>query len=92
MEDWVLDTFSEDAEPSNEGCLLPLSVEPLAFPMPLGAVDNYYEGQEEQATNFLLAVEAELHQRAAKEKNAQNLKGSGMKGLRELKGLLSSIN
>ena len=44
MEDWVLDTFSEDAEPSNEGCLLPLSVEPLAFPMPLGAVDNYYEG------------------------------------------------
>ena len=39
-----------------------------------------------------MAVEAELHQRAAKEKNARNLKSSGMKGLRELKGLLSSIN
>lgn len=39
-----------------------------------------------------MAVEAELHQRAAKEKNAQNLKSSGMKGLRELKGHLSSIN
>lgn len=38
------DTFSEDAESSNEGRVLPLSVEPLAFPMALGAMDNYYEG------------------------------------------------
>lgn len=44
VEDWVSDTFFEGAKPSNEGYLLPLSVEPLAFPMSLGAMDNYYEG------------------------------------------------
>ena len=126
VEDWVLDICSEDAFQYTESSL-PLTVEPPAYSLPMGVMDNgdgsatldvekllskdnYSEwfqekfsgfddfletslkGLEEPATNFLLAVEAELHQRAAKEKNAQNLKGSGMKGLRELKGLLSSIN
>lgn len=124
MEDQVLDTYSEDANQSNEDCLLPLFVEPLAFSMPLGAterqeevsverstrlevysewfhnrfneLDNFLwtslKGLEEQATDFLLAIEAELHQRVAKEKSARNLKSSGLKSIRELRGLFSSIN
>lgn len=45
VEDWVSDTCSEDVAQSNERCLLPLSVEPLAFYMPLVGMDNYCEGQ-----------------------------------------------
>ena len=36
---------------------------------------------EEQATNFLLAVEAELKQRADLEQNTRNLKSLGVKGI-----------
>ena len=50
------------------------------------------KGLEEPATNFLLAVEAELQQRAVKEKSEQAVKSSGKKGIRELRGLFSSIN
>ena len=50
------------------------------------------QGLENQATNFLLAVEAELHRRAALEKKARDLKSSRVKGIRELMGLFSSIN
>ena len=49
-------------------------------------------GLEEQATDFLLAVEAELCRRAEVNKNSSGSTGSGVKGLRELKGLFSSIN
>ena len=49
-------------------------------------------GLEDQATEFLLAVEAELYRRAEVNKNSCGLKGLGVKGLRELKGLFSSIN
>ena len=50
------------------------------------------QGLESQATNFLLAVEAELNRRAVLEKKTRDLKSSGVKGIRELKGLFSSIN
>ena len=50
------------------------------------------KGLEEPATNFLLVVEAELQQRAIKEKTEQAVKSSGKKGIRELRGLFSSIN
>ena len=50
------------------------------------------EGLEDQATKFLLAVEAELNRRAEVNKKPCGLKGSRGKGLRELKGLFSSIN
>ena len=50
------------------------------------------EGLEDQLTEFLLAVEAELNRRAEVNKKPCGLKGSGGKGLRELKGLFSSIN
>ena len=50
------------------------------------------EGLEDQATEFLLAVEAELYRRAKVNKKSCGLKGSGVKGLKELKGLFSSIN
>ena len=50
------------------------------------------KGLEEPATKFLLAVEAELQQRAVKEKSEQAVKSSGKKGIRELRGLFSSIN
>ena len=50
------------------------------------------QGLENQATNFLLAVEAELHRRAALEKKTRDLKSSGVKGIREFKGIFSSIN
>ena len=49
-------------------------------------------GLEDQATKYLLAVEAELYRRAEVNKNSCGSKGSGVKGLRELKGLFSSIN
>ena len=49
-------------------------------------------GLEDQATKFLLAVEAELYRRAEVNKKLCGSKGSGVKGLRELKGLFSSIN
>ena len=122
MEDWVSDT-SESSELPNVKGLSPLSVEPLAFSLPLAMerqevlgvenpvrgeaysewvqsrfkrFDNFLatplKGLENQATTFLLAVEAELHRRAALEKKARDLKSSGVKGIRELKGLLSSIN
>ena len=50
------------------------------------------EGLEDQVTIFLLAVEAELDWRANMNKKTRGLKSSGVKGLRELKGLFSSIN
>ena len=49
-------------------------------------------GLADQATEFLLAVEAELYRRAEVNKNSCGLKGSGLKDLRKLKGLFSSIN
>ena len=50
------------------------------------------KGLEEPVTNFLLAVEAELQQRAVKDKLEQAVKCSRKKGIRELRGLFSSIN
>ena len=50
------------------------------------------KGLEELTTKFLLAVESELQQRAVKEKSEQAVKSSGKKGIRELRGLFSSIN
>ena len=47
---------------------------------------------EELATKFLLAVEAELQQRANKEQTVKTVKSSGRKGIRELRGLFSSVN
>lgn len=47
---------------------------------------------EDQATEFLLAIEVELNRRAKVNKKTCGLKGSRVKGLRELKGLFSSIN
>ena len=47
---------------------------------------------EDQATEFLLIVEAELNWRAEVNKKSCGLKGSRVKGFRELKGLFSSIN
>ena len=47
---------------------------------------------EDQATEFLLAVEAELKQRAEVNKLSRGDISSRVKGLRELKGLFSSIN
>ena len=49
-------------------------------------------GLEDQAIEFLLDVEVELYRRAEVNKKSCGLKGSGVKGLRELKGLFSSIN
>ena len=43
-------------------------------------------------TTFLLVVKAELHRRAVLEKKAHDLKSSGVKGVRELKGLFNLIN
>ena len=47
---------------------------------------------EEPATKFLLAIEAELQQRAIKKKTEKAEKSSGRKGIRELRGLFSSVN
>ena len=43
---------------------------------------------EDQATEFLLVVKAELNRRAEVNKKTCGLKGSGVKGLKELKGFL----
>ena len=50
------------------------------------------KGLEEPATKFLLAVEAELQQRAIKEKIEKIVKSLRRKGIRELRGLFSSVN
>ena len=123
MEDWVLETCSESSKLPNVGGLSPLSVETLAFSLPLAmerqevlgvenpvrgeaysewfqsrfkGFDNFLgislKGLENQATTFLLDVEAGLHRRAALEKKARDLKSSGVKCIRELKGLFSLIN
>ena len=47
---------------------------------------------EDQATGFLLAVEAELNRRAEVNKLSHGDISSRVKGLRELKGLFNSIN
>ena len=44
------------------------------------------EGLEDQTTEFLLAIEAELNRRAEVNKKPCGFKGSEGKGLRELKG------
>ena len=49
------------------------------------------EGLEELASNFLLAVEEKIRQRAAGNALSKERKGGG-KGLRELRSLVSSIN
>ena len=49
------------------------------------------EGLEELASNFLLAVEEKIRQRAAANVLSKKTKGGG-KGLRELRSLVSSIN
>ena len=50
------------------------------------------KGLENQATKFLLAVEVELKRRAEVNKITRSFKIPVVKGLRELKGLFSSIN
>ena len=50
------------------------------------------KGLEEPATKFLLAVETEIQQRAIKDKTDKAKKSSGRKGIRELRGLFSSVN
>ena len=105
VEDWVSDTCLESTELLNEGGLLPLVVESLAFSLPLAmegqevlgvenpvrgeayskwvqskfkGFDNFLgtslKGLENQATTFLLVVEAELHRRVALEKKARDLR------------------
>ena len=124
VEDWVSDTCSKDFPQSNENFFSPLSVEPLAFSMPLDSCAGQKEvsvdslrgqelysgcfqsrfnefgdflgtslnGLEEQATNFLLDFEAKLQQRAVAVKNQLKMKSSGVKRIRELRGLFSSVN
>ena len=50
------------------------------------------KGLEEPAADFLLAVENEIQQRSFKEKKNNAEKSSGRKGIRELRGLFSSVN
>ena len=50
------------------------------------------EGLEDQAIEFLLAIEVELKRRVEVNKITRGFKSSWVKGLRELKGLFSSIN
>ena len=50
------------------------------------------KGLEEPATKFLLVVEAELQHRDIKEKTEKIVKSLGRKGIRELRGLFSSVN
>ena len=50
------------------------------------------KGLENQAIEFLLVVEAKLKRRADVNKLTYGFKSSGVKGLRELKGLFSSVN
>ena len=122
VEDWVSNTYSEDANQ-------PLTVEPLASSLPLAmakqsvvdeerfvGVDNSerqvpysewfqrrfnnfdsflgtsLEGLEDQAIEFLLAIEVELKRRVEVNKLTHSFKIPGVKGLRELKGLFNSIN
>ena len=49
VEDWVSDTCSEDVPQLNENYLFPLSVEPLAFSMPL----DFCAGQKEVGVDSL---------------------------------------
>ena len=50
------------------------------------------KGLEEPAIAFLLAVENEIQQRAFKDKIDKSEKSAGRKGIRELRGLFSSVN
>ena len=50
------------------------------------------KGLEEPAAAFLLAVENEIQQRTFKDKIDKFEKSSGRKGIRELRGLFSSVN
>ena len=50
------------------------------------------KGLEEPVTKFLLAVEAEMQKRAITVQTDKALKSSGRKGIRELRGLFSSVN
>ena len=54
-------------------------------------LETLVEGLEELASNFLLAVEEKIRQRAAGNALSKKTKGGG-KGLRELRSLVSSIN
>ena len=51
-----------------------------------------FKGSEEPATAFLLAVENEIQQRTFKDKIDKSEKSSRRKGIRELRGLFSSVN
>ena len=125
-EDWVSDFCSEDASQFADSSP-PLNVDPLAFSLPLGAMDisdqpasldvetllgkgiysewfqnkfsgfddflgTSLKGLEEPATKFLLAIEAEIQHRAFKEKTDKAKKSSRRKGIRDLRGLFSSVN
>ena len=126
VEDWSSDFCSEDASQFTDSSP-PLNVDPLAFSLPLGAMNisdqpatlvvdtllgkgSYLEwfkdkfsgfddflgaslkGLEEPATEFLLAVENEIQQRAIKDKIDKSEKSSERKGIRELRGLFSFVN
>ena len=54
-------------------------------------METLVESLEELASNFLLAVEEKIRQRAAANALSKKSKGGG-KGLRELRSLVSSIN
>ena len=54
-------------------------------------LETLVEGLEELASNFLLAVEEKIRQRAAGNALSKKTKGGG-KGLRELRSLVSSFN
>ena len=126
VEDWSSDFCSEEASQYSDSSP-PLTVDPLAFSLPLGATDisdqpatlvddtllgkgsyskwfkdkfsgfddflgTSLKGLEEPATAFLLAVENEIQQRTFKDKIDKSEKSSGRKGIRELRGLFSSVN
>ena len=126
VEDWSSDFCSEEAFQFSDSSP-PLTVDPLAFALPLDATDfsvkptslvvdtvlgkgsysawfkdkfsgfddflgTSLKGLEEPATAFLLAVENEIQQRAFKDKIDKSEKSSGWKGIRELRGLFSSVN
>ena len=50
------------------------------------------KGLEKPVTKFLLAVETEIQQRAIKDKTDKTEKSSRRKGIRDLRGLFSSVN
>ena len=126
VEDWSSNFCSEEASQYSDS-LPPLTVDPLAFSLPLAATDisdqpatlvddtllgkgsyskwfkdkfsgfddflgTSLKGLEEPATAFLLAVENEIQQRTFKDKIDKSEKSSGRKGIRELRGLFSSVN